>query len=124
MSPLIIETLQEQQCLNNLTKKDWKGNYNYWTGGSQQGCKGVWGWCDPEGIKPLDSLGTLQWETGQPDDKGGNQDCVHLKYMVTAGKVPVKGFFLTDRNCSDRYIFACEVKIHNLESGERGGIIF
>lgn len=53
MAPLVIDTLEEQQCLSNLTKSNWKGNYNYWTGATQQECRGSWSWCDPEGQKKI-----------------------------------------------------------------------
>jgi Lectin C-type domain len=110
MSPLAIDTLEEQQCLSNLTKSNWKGNSNYWTGATQQGCRGSWSWCDPNGQKTFDPQTNLVWETGQPDDKGKNEDCIHMKLVAVTGKTPSSNFYLTDRNCSDRYIFACEVR--------------
>jgi hypothetical protein len=114
MTPLILETLEEQQCISNLTTGVWRGNYNYWTGATQKGCVGGWSWCTPEGVKPFNTLGNLLWETGQPDNKGGNQDCIHLKYQALVGKPG--NFVITDRNCSDKYIFACEVFYTNFKT--------
>jgi len=101
MLPLSLDSVQEQKCLSNLTTGNLTGNYNYWSGGTQQGCRGSWRWCGASGA-PLDDL--LLWEQGQPDNKGGRQDCVHLK------KSNVSGLILTDRNCTDKYIFACKVQ--------------
>jgi len=104
MTPLSLDTVQEQQCLSNLTNSNLTGNYNYWSGGTQQGCRGSWRWCGGGVVvKGIDDL--VQWEKGQPDNKGGRQDCVHLKNQVGSG------LFLTDRNCTDKYIFACKVNL-------------
>jgi len=102
MTPLSLDTGLEQQCLSNAYKKNWTLNLNYWTSGTQQGCRGVWSWCGgASGDRGIDGL--VLWETGQPDNKGGRQDCTHLKFINGSG------FFLTDRNCTDRYILACKV---------------
>jgi len=100
MVALSLDSVQEQQCLSDLNLTL---NYNYWTGGTQQGCRGAWRWCGGvgEGVRGVDHL--LKWDKGQPDNKGGREDCLHLK------KSNVSGILLTDRNCTDRYIFACKV---------------
>lgn len=43
----MLESGEEQKCLSNFTftSINWKFNYNYWTGGTQQGCMGQWRWC-------------------------------------------------------------------------------
>jgi len=46
----------------------------------------------------------IKWELGQPDNLGGRQDCGHLK------NIKGSGLFLTDRNCTDKYILACKVR--------------
>lgn len=107
MAPLVIDTLEEQQCLSNLTKSNWKGNYNYWTGATQQECRGSWSWCDPEGQKKFDPQNNSLWEAGQPDNKGKNEDCIHMK--LVGAETPTSAFYLTDRSCSDKYVFACKV---------------
>jgi hypothetical protein len=105
MAPLTLDSASEQECLSKVTTdKDWKGNLNYWSGGTQQDCRGSWGWCGA-GAAPRYVSDELKWEPGQPDNLGGREDCVHLKNYVMAGKL-----MLTDRNCTDRYIFACKVQ--------------
>jgi Lectin C-type domain len=114
MTPLTLDSVSEQECLSNMMSTNWTGNYNYWTGGTQQECRGSWGWCGP-GSVPRGVADDLKWEPGQPDNLGGRQDCVHIKNFNTSG------LLLTDRNCTDKYIVACKVKmkiyITNLNSG-------
>jgi Lectin C-type domain len=106
MTPLTLDSASEQQCLSKVTTdKDWKGNFNYWSGGTQQDCRGSWGWC-AAGAAPKFVSDELKWEPGQPDNLSGREDCMHLKNFVMAGML-----MLTDRNCTDRYIFACKVQI-------------
>jgi hypothetical protein len=106
MTPLTLDSASEQQCLSKVTTdKDWKGNFNYWSGGTQQDCRGSWGWCGA-GAAPKYVSDELKWEPGQPDNLSGREDCMHLKNFVMAGML-----MLTDRNCTDRYIFACKVQI-------------
>jgi hypothetical protein len=77
-------------------------NFNYWTAGTNKDCPGQWSWC---GTEPLESLSDeLKWEKGQPDNKGGKEECLHLRFIKNA-----TGTIITDRNCSFKYIFACEV---------------
>jgi len=103
MAPLTLDSASEQECLSKLTLSvNWTGNYNYWTGGTQQDCRGSWGWCGA-GAVPRGVADDLKWEVGQPDNLGGRQDCIHLKNFKASG------FFLTDRNCTDKYILACKV---------------
>jgi len=100
MTPLNVDTVQKQKCLSDyVSKSNWTLNFNYWTGGTQQGCRGSWRWCGG-GTGVFDDL--VQWEPGQPDNKGGRQDCVHLRLNNS-------NFLLTDRNCTDKYILACQV---------------
>jgi len=101
MVPLKIESLEEQKCLDDNTTEKWSGNINYWTAGTDKGCKARWSWCDPSQPAPLAE--NVTWDTGQPDSVKGIDECIHLKYSST------RGFLLTDRNCSHKYILACQV---------------
>jgi len=119
MEPIIFGSLEEQQCVSNFTNSrklnkkspkstcvikisaNWKGNLNYWTGGIQ-GCKGLWGWCAGSKFLPLSA--SLKWAAQQPEYKKGNENCLHMRiYSNQTGAV------LSDRQCKDRYVFACEV---------------
>jgi hypothetical protein len=80
---------------------------NFWTGGTQKGCQGQWGWCGVGGAISDD----IKWEKGQPDNKGGQEDCVHMRFVLNA-----TGTIITDRNCTNKFIFACEVINFNFET--------
>jgi Lectin C-type domain len=106
MEPLLIENARELECLSNLTKNGtWTGNFNYWTSGKNK-VTGNWSWCGKDGASVVDA--NINWEKGQPDNKGGHEDCIHLKLKKDAKGNPDK-FVLTDRNCTDKYILACKV---------------
>lgn len=113
MEPLVIESVNELQCLSNVTKNGtWKGNLNYWTAGTQtqRDCRGSWSWCAKEGASPLND--DVTWEKGQPDNKGGREDCIHLKLTKNAAGNMTLDFVLTDRICTDKYVLACKVRIY------------
>jgi hypothetical protein len=46
--------------------------------------------------------------TNQPDNKAGGDDCIQMRLLQNA-----TGIALYDRNCSDKFVVACEVN-HNL----------
>jgi hypothetical protein len=107
MEPLLIENARELECLSNLTKKGtWNGNFNYWTAGTQKDCIGTWSWCGNDGATVVNA--DVTWDKDQPDNKGGREDCIHLKLRKDAKGIPGE-FVLTDRNCTDKYILACKV---------------
>jgi Lectin C-type domain len=108
MEPLVIENRRELDCLSNVTKNGtWTGNFNYWTSGTKKNL-GNWSWCGKDGVNLLNA--NVTWDIGQPDNKGGNEDCIHLKLKKSASGDPDK-FVLTDRNCTDKYILACRVDL-------------
>jgi len=125
LSPIIIERIEELNCLSNFTKSTnifkyfnplsnnvslldkWAYNFNYWTGGTQKGCKGQWAWCSGSGNVPFPE--NLTWTFNQPDNKGGGDDCIHMRLNQND-----TGVAISDRNCSDKFIIACEVQIHFL----------
>jgi hypothetical protein len=107
MEPLILDSVQELECLSNVTKNGtWTGNFNYWTAGTQRECRGIWSWCGRDGAQVLNE--NVTWEKDQPDNKGGREDCIHLKLKKNSTG-QIDKFVLTDRNCTDKYILACKV---------------
>jgi hypothetical protein len=108
MEPLLIETVRELNCLSNLTKNGtWTGNLNYWTGGTQRDCRGSWSWCGKDGARVFND--DITWDKNQPDNKGGREDCIHLRLKKNNVTGRPEEFVLTDRNCTDKYVLACKV---------------
>ncbi|XP_059486554.1 mucin-5AC-like isoform X2 [Neocloeon triangulifer] len=101
MAPIFIESAQEQTCLSKFTRNNWTYNFNYWTAGTQQGCRGRWSWCSGAGL--LDLNDSLTWSSAQPDNKAGNEECLHMRLFQNSS-----GVVLSDRNCSDKYVIACK----------------
>jgi Lectin C-type domain len=85
-----------------IFKGGWKFNLNYWTGGTQRSCKGQWSWC--AGAESVAFPENLKWASNQPDNRAGADDCVHMRFIQNS-----TGIVLADKNCSDKYIVACEV---------------
>ena len=93
-----------------------KANYNYWTSGTWKGAPpNQFSWCKPSGPSVL--AGDLVWEAGQPDNAGSNESCVHFRFVLNS-----TGTIMTDRNCANKYIYACKVfnVIEFLKSCSRG----
>jgi len=82
----------------------WNYNLNFWTGGTTQECPGQWSWCGSQPVLGLSN--DLKWEKGQPDNHGGTEDCLHLRVVLNQ-----TGIIITDRNCTFKYMLACEVNI-------------
>jgi len=76
---------------------------NFWTGGSQLACKGEWAWCSGSAASPI--ADNLTWAFNQPDNKLGADDCLHMRIFQNK-----TGIALSDRNCSDKFVIACEVE--------------
>jgi hypothetical protein len=85
-----------------LSTANWTLNFNYWTGGTTKNMPSQWSWCGTNPILGLND--NLKWEKGQPDNKGGNEECLHMRFVMNS-----TGAIITDRNCSLKYIYACEV---------------
>ncbi|XP_065346169.1 uncharacterized protein LOC135943525 [Cloeon dipterum] len=105
MEALNIDSAAEQLGLTSLAganKGNWTANFNYWTSGTWNGAPvKQWAWCKPNG--PTVFAKGLVWEPSQPDNKGGNESCVHFRFTLNS-----TGTILTDRNCTNKYIFACK----------------
>jgi hypothetical protein len=81
--------------------ENWTGNFNYWTGGVQS-CKGRWGWCS-EGGKFSALAANLSWAWNQPELQKANENCLHMRISAN------NSILLSDRECSNRFIYACQV---------------
>jgi hypothetical protein len=81
--------------------ENWTGNFNYWTGGVQS-CKGRWGWCS-EGGKFSALAANLSWAWDQPELQKANENCLHMRISANTS------ILLSDRECSNRFIYACQV---------------
>jgi hypothetical protein len=79
-------------------------NFNYWTGGIQKSCKSQWAWCS--GTRPYPLPENLKWVFNQPDNKNGSEDCLHMRFFQNN-----TGIALSDRDCGDKFVIACEVRI-------------
>ncbi|XP_065345723.1 uncharacterized protein LOC135943196 [Cloeon dipterum] len=105
METLNLDTAAEQLGLTNMSlgfKNDWKANFNYWTSGTWRGSpEGHFSWCEPFG--PAIFPPNLTWQRGQPDNMGGNESCVHFRFVLNS-----TGTILTDRSCDNKFIFACK----------------
>ncbi|XP_065346596.1 uncharacterized protein LOC135943858 [Cloeon dipterum] len=105
MEALNIDSEAEQLGLTALAdsnKANWTANFNYWTSGTWKGApKKQWSWCEPNG--PTVFANGLVWEYPQPDNNGGNESCVHFRFTLNS-----TGTIMTDRNCANKYIFACK----------------
>ncbi|XP_065345464.1 uncharacterized protein LOC135943002 [Cloeon dipterum] len=108
MEALNIDNIAEQLALTTFSRgfntTTWKANFNYWTSGTWKGSPvGLWSWCEPSGPVIFDQ--GLTWERGQPDNRNGNESCVHFRFIMNS-----TGTVLTDRNCSNSLIYACKQK--------------
>ncbi|XP_065346603.1 uncharacterized protein LOC135943866 [Cloeon dipterum] len=105
METLNIDNAAEQLGLTALAKANkanWTANFNYWTSGTGKGApEKQWSWCKPNG--PTVFAKGLVWEKLQPDNKGDNESCVHFRFILNS-----TGTIMTDRNCANKYIFACK----------------
>jgi len=100
-----VSTLKD--LTRSLFLANWTLNYNYWTAGTQKGAPGQWSWCSPTKEKNPSAMDSaVVWERGEPANLGGQEDCVHLK--VTRDGTGVR---VTTKNCSARFIFACQVAL-------------
>ncbi|XP_059489837.1 uncharacterized protein LOC132205034 [Neocloeon triangulifer] len=78
-------------------------NEQYWTGGSDLGCEGNFGWCGQGGQE----FGrNIPWLYLEPNNAEGNEHCVNID-MIAWDSVK---FTLNDNNCDKMMKFVCESK--------------
>jgi hypothetical protein len=75
---------------------------NFWTAGSDEGCRGSFWWHSGTGLQaPL--IPGLQWEPKQP---GGHGHCLRLYFSMDVLNTLAS---LSDNDCTERMYFACQV---------------
>jgi hypothetical protein len=85
-------------------KATWKYNQNYWTSARRTFINDTFEYClENTTFGKASNL----WGTDQPDNRNGSQNCIHL-YINKTHKLAQ----LTDRNCNDSYVLACQVLLN------------
>jgi hypothetical protein len=107
MAPISFENLAEQNCLTNLSQPIWPINFNYWIGGTQEDKYGQFYWCLNQSAVYLDA--NLIWANNTPDYKTV-KNCLQMKYVKTNTSIALQ---ILNRNCSDKFVSACEVPFFN-----------
>jgi len=70
-------------------------------------------------VETLPLTENLTWAFNQPDNKNGADDCLQMRLMQNN-----TGIALLDRNCSDKFVIACEVNHMRLKFQFRCNPIF
>jgi hypothetical protein len=68
-------------------------------------------WCSSRLPDPPPLLEEIKWAAGQPDKGDAGEYCVHMKFQQSIDKRSVT-ILLSDRNCSHKYVLACQVKFY------------
>ncbi|KAL4630830.1 C-type lectin domain family 4 member E-like [Arapaima gigas] len=88
---VIINSKEEQEFISNLKN-------NYWIGLSDRDKEGTWKWVDGSTL-----TGEGFWETEQPDDHRGQEDCVE-----TRNDFPNHLLKWNDLGCKEKVKWICE----------------
>jgi hypothetical protein len=99
MQPIWFSGGDEMKCISDLIKTNWTLNYNYWTGGAQQGCWGEWGWC--QGTNASVMPNDVKWLPDQPDNS--SEGCLSLRIFKNGSNIA-----LSDKRCLDKFVMACK----------------
>lgn len=72
---------------------------NSWIGLSDLGTEGTYAWVTAEPTGGYPAVGTKPpWDTDDPDNAGGNEDCIRFK----------NSYVLEDKPCADTLSYVCE----------------
>jgi hypothetical protein len=80
---------------------------NFWTAGRRSENVSWFGrfeWCSLDSSAELSSA-TVTWQPGQPDNLSGQQNCLHLRILTNVSQIVI-----SDRDCTSKFSFACQVK--------------
>ncbi|KAJ8298068.1 hypothetical protein KUTeg_024599 [Tegillarca granosa] len=72
--------------------------FGYWTGGNDEASEGRWMWTGNGNPVPLNYT---DWHVGQPNNVGGDQDCLLIQYYDDH-------FKWGDVSCTETHPFICE----------------
>ena len=89
-----VDDAEENEWLRQKFTDNFSGN-SIWLSANDRRNEGQWYW---QTHCPV--IGYKNWSPGEPDNKGGNQNCMYLRY--SDGK-------WDDWSCSKKLHFACEV---------------
>ncbi|XP_023309167.2 27 kDa hemolymph protein-like [Lucilia cuprina] len=90
------DSAQELADISNYLISKYPLNYYWWLSGSDQDVEGKFFWYNTgEAIKYAD------WSDGQPDNMGGNEDCVHLWHLT-------KKYQMNDARCNMSMNYICQ----------------
>lgn len=99
----VINTPEEQSFM--LRQMPAIGMQDFWIGLDDTGQEGVFGWADGA------ETGVMPWAPGQPDDAGGNEDCVRMS---------ADGLWFDD-DCAAEHNVLCEVACKGDGDGDGDG---
>ncbi|XP_033727772.1 perlucin-like [Pecten maximus] len=101
-----IETQSEEtmleQVLNDVHVNRTAKVENYWVDGSDVLSEGDWMWVGTPGYSQFIDNGYTHWEQGQPDNYGGAENCIQIRYDFN--------LFWNDEDCDDKDSFICEAE--------------
>ncbi|XP_069106627.1 perlucin-like [Argopecten irradians] len=101
-----IETQEEEttleQVLNDVHANRTAKIENYWVDGSDVLTEGEWRWVGTPGYSQLIAGGYSNWEDGQPDNYGGSENCIQIRYDFN--------MHWNDEDCDEKDSFICEAE--------------
>ena len=102
--------LVPSDCSKLLTVGQWLAGSNYWTAGYKFTHEDdSFGWCVGQSMLPLMKNSTL-WANGRPGNSSDGRNCILFRMDQLKKNAPVLS--LSDRNCTHRYSFACQVSLN------------
>lgn len=92
-------TIHSRQELDEVLGLPSLQQFNIWLGATDAGHKGEFVWT-MSGLR----IGSAWWQTGQPDNANGREDCLELAFYI-----PSNQHLWNDANCIVQKPYFCEV---------------